>query len=98
MKIKTLIRTWSGNLMHCYDTDGPEVELDEGDILFVEACTGSWVPDEHLTAYIYFKSDRKTLTVRYLDLKAVSEVLAQQVKESHKRKIEAPDPCRGSCT
>ena len=76
----------------------PEVELDEGDIIFVEACTGSWVPDEHLTAYIYFKSDRKTLTVRYLDLKAVSEVLAQQVKESHKRKIDATDPCRGSCT
>ena len=98
MKIKTLIRTWSGNLMHCYDTEGPEVELDEGDILFVEACTGRLIPDEHLTAYIYFKSDRKTLTVRYLDLKAVSEVLAQQVKESPKRKIDAKDPCRGSCT
>ena len=56
------------------------------------------MPDEHLTAYIYFKSDRKPLTVRYLNLNAVSEVLAQQVKESHKRKIEAPDPCRGSCT
>ena len=98
MKIKTLIRTWSGNLLHCHDTEGPEVELDEGDILFVEACTGRSIPDEHLTAYIYFKSDRKTLTVRYLDLKAVSEVLAQQVKESHKRKIDATDPCRGSCT
>ena len=98
MKIKTLIRTWSENLLYCHDKEGPEVEFDEVDILFVEACTSSWVPDEHLTAYIYFKSDRNTLTVRYLDLKAVSEALAQQVKESHKRKIEAPDPCLCSCT
>ena len=98
-KIKTLIREWYGQtLMFCRDTDGPTIEVDEDDVTMVEACTESWCDDERLTAYLYRKNGLDTLTVRYLDLKAASPSLAVKAKESHRRKINAPDPCRGSCS
>lgn len=97
LRIRTLMREWYGQTMLFHrDTLGPVVEFDECDVASVEACTMHWCRDEDLTAYLYRRGDLPTLTVRYLDLKAVSPSLASKAKESHHYKIHAPDPCHGS--
>lgn len=94
-KIPTLIRSWSSNLLFCHDTLGPEVEVDDGDVN-VEACGTH--RDEDLTVYLYSRSGKPTLTVRYLDLKSIFPGLAAEADKSREAKRRAPDPCAGSAS
>lgn len=96
-QIKTIIREWT-SMLYCKDHPGPEVELDDEDVIMVEACVDKWVPEENLTVYLYRKGNKSTLTVSYPELKRTFPDLAVKAIESHKRNIARPDPLMGSCT
>jgi len=94
--IKTINRTW-GPMLRSSDSPGPEVNFDESDVISVEYCCRSVLPEYDRTYYLYRKNGLSTLTVSHAELKRFPPLL-QKGMESYKRKIDAPDPLMGSCT
>lgn len=97
MKIKSIIRTWRGQLgLFSHDEPGPEVDIEPDEIDWPEVSESCWCKPEDATVYLYFKGGRPTIIVRFADLQQAMPEIATRAWDGFKRKISGPDPLHGS--
>ena len=97
MKIKTLVLEWNAMLYCTGSHDGPEIEFDESEVRAGHASSRP-CSDEQILLYLYFKTNRPTVCVRYTALLAVSPSLAKQAMDEYLNVISGPDPDMGSAS